>query len=922
MWELDWALEGRTLDDSFLTLLAGAIAVRTQLNLPFQEVLTFWAPIETRDVVSHLGDQDVVVPSTYGEVFASPTMLASWSSLFDRPLVAGASNTSPITITTISPHGLQTGAQVTINLVEGNTAANGTFTVTVTGATAFTLNGSAGNGPWVSGGVVTPLSGAQIVYPASANPNAIQLRPLNGIAAALGLSSTDISAILVASGAANTLSLPTLSVLLRYARLASSLSLTVSDLILWITLTGVSPFGTGTSPADTIEFLRRLAVLQGTTIAVHDLDYLLRGQSASQSTLAFTATQSTAVLQTVCDAVTKAVSANQMTLASASFATPITLGTAKPHGLATGTQVFITGVQGNTAANGIFTITVIDPSTFTLNGSAGNGTWTGGGTATANLDTTIQTIVVAALVTATGVTADVVTPVLTVTGVLPLDAATIRLLLAQSQAQSPVDPTQFPTLIAAFIRVAKAGALFTALAPSPIAFNFAVQNAANFGWLDPRALPIAPVMPSPYGAIEALLRALKLQQRQAARAPKLFDVLAQWVVGPSPPDLPTAIGGPTILVAGASNALPIAITTTTPHGLQSGTQASISLVEGNTAANGTFTITVTGPNSFILDEASGNGVWTSGGVVTSLAAPLLALALNASIADVTAIATALGATPPSLDPAHQAGTLADISMLTAIATALDVVVRYGINGTTLVQMAAPAPDATTAAAAMGAFQAQYPQSSWFAAVQPVEDNLRQARRDALVAYLLGPGPMASPGAQFQTTDDIFNYYLIDPEMCACGETTRLLQPSLAIQQFVQQCFLNLTINATVDTTDSRWSEWPWRQQYRLWQANREVFLYPENYVLPDLRTNKSSFFIDLENDLRQSNCDADAAEAAFENYLRKLVSVSNLVVALQSDQLGRINGAVCVRPYAWHAAAMVLSHAHDPAAGFGHARLR
>ena len=46
------------------------------MNLPFQEVLTFWGTIETRDVTSHLGDEDVVIPSTYSEVFANPTMLA------------------------------------------------------------------------------------------------------------------------------------------------------------------------------------------------------------------------------------------------------------------------------------------------------------------------------------------------------------------------------------------------------------------------------------------------------------------------------------------------------------------------------------------------------------------------------------------------------------------------------------------------------------------------------------------------------------------------------------------------------------------------------------------------------------------------------------------------------------------------------
>ena len=737
MWDLDWALEqaaGGALDDAFLAFLAGAMAVQARLNLPLADVLAFWAPMQTRDVTSHLGSEDQTVPSTYSKVFASPTMLASWGALF---------------------------------------------------------------------GSAAGLSGAPIVFAATDTPTPAELQPQNGIAAALGLSPADIAAVLAASGAANALTLATLTELFRYARLASALSLSVADLALWITLTGGAPFGQ--APADTTEFLRRLAVLQGTGIAVHDLDYLLRGQSAAQSPLAVTAAQTTAVLQAIRDAVAKTVAASQLTVSSVLDTTPITVGTAGAHGLSTGAQVFVTGVLGTTAANGIFTVTVTGPAEFTLDGSAGNGAWAGGGGVTPGLEAAVATIVAAAL--ASAVTSDVVTPVLAGTGVLPLDADTINLLLAQPA----VDPAQFPALVAAITQVAMAGALFGALAPSAAAFAFAVANAGLYGWLDPGHLPLTPTSTSPYLAFEALLRALRLQQRQAARTPKLFDVLGQWLVaGQLPADVATA------------------------------------------AAD-------------------------------------LAPALDAGVADVTSIATALGATAPSLTPGAQAGTLADVATLTAIADALDVLARYSISGTTLLLLAAAAPGPDTAAAAMGTLQAQYPQNVWLTVVQPVEDRLRQARRDALVAYLLGPGPAAAPGAQFLTADDIFDYYLIDPEMCPCGTTTRLLQPSLASQQFVQQCFLGLTFGVTVDTTstasDQRWAEWSWRQQYRLWQANREVFLYPENYVLPELRTNASPLFTDLENNLRQTNCDADAAEAAYESYLRGLVGASRLVVAAHYNQV-------------------------------------
>lgn len=58
---------------------------------------------------------------------------------------------------------------------------------------------------------------------------------------------------------------------------------------------------------------------------------------------------------------------------------PITI-TSPNHGLLSGTRVIISGVQGNTNANGSFAITVVDQNSFFLNGSTGNGAYAGGGT--------------------------------------------------------------------------------------------------------------------------------------------------------------------------------------------------------------------------------------------------------------------------------------------------------------------------------------------------------------------------------------------------------------------------------------------------------------------------------------------------------------------------------------------------------------
>lgn len=66
--------------------------------------------------------------------------------------VSGATNATPIAITTVQDHPFATGDSVRIAGVLGNTAANGVFTITKTGAKSFTLNSSVGSGTYTSGG--------------------------------------------------------------------------------------------------------------------------------------------------------------------------------------------------------------------------------------------------------------------------------------------------------------------------------------------------------------------------------------------------------------------------------------------------------------------------------------------------------------------------------------------------------------------------------------------------------------------------------------------------------------------------------------------------------------------------------------------------------------------------------------------------
>ncbi|MBF0421888.1 MAG: hypothetical protein HQL73_02730 [Magnetococcales bacterium] len=70
-----------------------------------------------------------------------------------------------------------------------------------------------------------------------------------------------------------------------------------------------------------------------------------------------------------------------LTITNATNANPIQITTPGAHGLTTGNCVSINGVGGNTAANGLFYVTVVDSTHFTLDGSTGSGAYTSGGTA-------------------------------------------------------------------------------------------------------------------------------------------------------------------------------------------------------------------------------------------------------------------------------------------------------------------------------------------------------------------------------------------------------------------------------------------------------------------------------------------------------------------------------------------------------------
>ena len=80
------------------------------------------------------------------------------------------------------------------------------------------------------------------------------------------------------------------------------------------------------------------------------------------------------------------------------------------------------------------------------------------------------------------------------------------------------------------------------------------------------------------------------------------------------------------------------------------------------------------------------------------------------------------------------------------------------------------------------------------------------------------------------------------------------------------------------TADEKWSEWQWMKRFRIWQANREVFLYPENWLIESQRPSNTEIYQQFEQEVRQGQSNTDYLETVVLNYIDRLDGLAHLLV--------------------------------------------
>lgn len=221
-------------------------------------------------------------------------------------------------------------------------------------------------------------------------------------------------------------------------------------------------------------------------------------------------------------------------------------------------------------------------------------------------------------------------------------------------------------------------------------------------------------------------------------------------------------------------------------------------------------------------------------------------------------------------------------------------------------------DSFTAGAAgmRAALAARFGAARFDALYSEIEADLLTQQRDALNGFAAWVLSGVKGLESVDTIPRLSEYLLIDLEMCGCDNTSYIAQGIASLQSYMQRCRMNLERGVTDILIPDSW--WSWLTQYRMWEANRKIYLYPENYVDPELLQRASPIYYEFKDEILQNEIDETHVAQAYTAYFSSLTEQANLYpvsVYLSADTDRRTGeetethyffGRTSTEPYAYY----------------------
>jgi hypothetical protein len=163
---------------------------------------------------------------------------------------------------------------------------------------------------------------------------------------------------------------------------------------------------------------------------------------------------------------------------------------------------------------------------------------------------------------------------------------------------------------------------------------------------------------------------------------------------------------------------------------------------------------------------------------------------------------------------------------------------------------------------------QMDEQSWESNATSIFDSIRRNSRDALIAATLNR--LANGLFDIRDSDSLFEFFLIDVNMGTCLQTSRIKQASNLKRSTLHSALLaksgkmggSLALPAGNGCNPTVYGKRP-----------EKFFLYPENWLMPSLRGDKSSVFLAVESALLQGDM---GQEDAIRTYVFGLMDIGHL----------------------------------------------
>ncbi|EJL01318.1 insecticidal toxin complex protein TcaB1 [Pseudomonas fluorescens Q2-87] len=159
----------------------------------------------------------------------------------------------------------------------------------------------------------------------------------------------------------------------------------------------------------------------------------------------------------------------------------------------------------------------------------------------------------------------------------------------------------------------------------------------------------------------------------------------------------------------------------------------------------------------------------------------------------------------------------------------------------------------------------------------LDESLRDAQL-ALYLYKVAPNNPTTKNLKLKTAEALYEHWLLDVLVSQDVPTTPVACAIASLQQYIHRILMNLepgydSASLSVEHLKT------WRNemhQYPIWAAHQKLLYFPGAYLDPQLRSNKSDNFRQLENDLNQNQIQPDAVQSAVMAYLTRFEEIANL----------------------------------------------